>query len=80
VPCNSAVHCCAAVQSPIYTAVQSRGRRPGASQAVANASEPRAPLFHITSIVELGRIVNIRGTTEPETVVMINGQTVSKGV
>jgi len=41
---------------------------------VAGASQPRAPVFHITSMVEHGRIVEIKGTTEPGTVVMINGQ------
>jgi len=44
---------------------------------LADASEPRAPVFHITSIVEHGRIVEIKGTTEPGTFVMINGETVA---
>jgi hypothetical protein len=35
---------------------------------------PRTPSLEITSVVQHGHIVEIRGRTEPGTVVMINGQ------
>jgi hypothetical protein len=37
-------------------------------------SVPPAPILHITTVVQHGRIVEIEGTTEPGTIVMINGQ------
>jgi hypothetical protein len=41
------------------------------------SSELRGPALHITSLVEHGDIVEIRGSTDPGAVVMINGQTAS---
>lgn len=35
---------------------------------------PRPLLLHVTSVVQHGRIVEIKGNTEPGTIVMINGQ------
>ena len=35
---------------------------------------PRAPNLNIDTVVQHGRIIEIKGTTEPNTVVMINGQ------
>jgi len=37
------------------------------------SSEPPAPVLHVTSVVQHGRIVEIEGTTEPGAIVMING-------
>lgn len=39
--------------------------------------EPDSPTLHITSIVQHGRIVEIKGATDAGTIVMINGQPVA---
>ena len=37
-------------------------------------SAPSEPTLHVTSIVQHGHIIEIKGTTEPGAVIMINGQ------
>src|SRR5438270_11710604 len=39
--------------------------------------QPRIPTLHITSVVQHGHIVEIKGATDAGTVVMINGQPVA---
>jgi hypothetical protein len=39
--------------------------------------EPHAPTLHITSVVQHGRIIEIKGATGAGAVVMINGQPVA---
>jgi hypothetical protein len=38
------------------------------------AQLPHPPVLHITSVVQHGRIIELKGATEPGAVVMINGQ------
>lgn len=47
------------------------------SLPISHDIEPHAPILHITSVVQHGRIVEIKGATEAGTVVMINGQPVA---
>jgi hypothetical protein len=46
-----------------------------AASEVSPASLPPSPSLHIDSVVQHGHIVELRGSTEPGAVVMINGQT-----
>jgi hypothetical protein len=48
--------------------------RAGTPPASFGISVPPAPILHITTVVQHGRIVEIEGTTEPGSIVMINGQ------
>lgn len=50
------------------------GQRPNAPHSSPVLSAPRAPSVDIASVVNHGRIVEIKGSTEPGASVMINGQ------
>jgi hypothetical protein len=49
-------------------------KRAGTPPVSAVNAEAPGPALHITTVVQHGRIVEIEGTTEPGTIVMINGQ------
>jgi hypothetical protein len=48
--------------------------RPGTRHEPVSSPDPHPPVLHVTSIVQHGRIIEIKGTAEPGAVVMINGQ------
>jgi hypothetical protein len=51
--------------------------KPELSIALSGSREARGSGLHISSLVQHGHIVEIRGSTDPGAVVMINGQTAS---
>lgn len=61
---------CAALRGPVWRLHKHAAFAPPVRVYLA----PHIPALHINSVVRHGRIVEIRGTTDPGAVVMINGE------
>lgn len=59
-----------AVRNPISRL----NKRSGSTSSVPARPTPRVPALYVNSVVQHGRIVEIKGTTDPRAVVMINGE------